>query len=555
MSKTAPIPAWANEIVSLYQSGAHSQFILYGNVNDRMLLPLGHEPRLGALKDFLLHVLMPGFDVVLSYDVGNGIRIEKGGERFSEWPEFKKDAELPREPGAAIRTLTHYFRYCANLGRVGQTRVQIGCFVQAAHLLAPPLQGAFHYELSALAMLIRDWATDTLLTGHPLASFLVTENINDLNPLIVGNARASRIRLPLPGPEEIRRGLELLSASHPNVLGGYGDDLSIPARQLAGATFAAVESLLKTREFQRAPIEDVDLAALKKALVENDANGLIDFVEPHRSLDEMEGQEGVKRWLREDLALWRAGDLDAMPMGYLLCGPVGTGKTFLIECLAGEAGVPVVKLKNFRDKWVGSSEGNLEKIFRLLQALGRCYVFIDEADQALGSRTQGAGDSGVSGRLYSMMAEEMSRSSNRGRIVWVLASSRPDLIEVDLKRPGRIDVKIPLFPITGAEACFKLLCSLSARKGLDVPASGFAELKAHIPSQLTPAAAETLVVKTYRAVRTKGLDPLSAYRESLCDYRPPVSPELMDFQVQLAMDEATDISFVPSLFQEKFPER
>ena len=92
-------------------------------------------------------------------------------------------------------------------------------------------------------------------------------------------------------------------------------------------------------------------------------------------------------------------------MGYLLCGPVGTGKTYLVECLAGEAGVPVVKLKNFRDKWVGSTEGNLEKIFRLLQALTRCFVFIDEADQALGSRDPAANDSGFSGRIYSMMAD------------------------------------------------------------------------------------------------------------------------------------------------------
>lgn len=48
-------------------------------------------------------------------------------------------------------------------------------------------------------------------------------------------------------------------------------------------------------------------------------------------------------------------------MGYLLCGPVGTGKTYAVECLAGEAGVPVVKISNFRDRWVGSTEGNLRK--------------------------------------------------------------------------------------------------------------------------------------------------------------------------------------------------
>ncbi len=92
--------------------------------------------------------------------------------------------------------------------------------------------------------------------------------------------------------------------------------------------------------------------------MERDSAGLVEFIEPRRTLADYHGQEALKTWLRQDIALWRAGDLKALPMGYLLCGPVGTGKTFLVECLAGEAGVPVVKLKNFRDRWVGSSEGN-----------------------------------------------------------------------------------------------------------------------------------------------------------------------------------------------------
>ncbi|MCZ7640449.1 MAG: ATP-binding protein [Verrucomicrobia bacterium] len=55
------------------------------------------------------------------------------------------------------------------------------------------------------------------------------------------------------------------------------------------------------------------------------------------------------------MALWRQDQTELIPMGYLISGPVGTGKTFLVKCLAGEAGVPVVVLKNFRDKWYGST--------------------------------------------------------------------------------------------------------------------------------------------------------------------------------------------------------
>ena len=130
-------------------------------------------------------------------------------------------------------------------------------------------------------------------------------------------------------------------------------------------TVSSLESLVKIRHHEGKPLGDTDLARIKKELVERDSAGLIEFIESKRTLDDYHGQEALKTWLRQDIALWRAGDLKALPMGYLLCGPVGTGKTYLVECLAGEAGVPVVKLKNFRDRWVGSSEGNLEKIFRL----------------------------------------------------------------------------------------------------------------------------------------------------------------------------------------------
>jgi hypothetical protein len=129
---------------------------------------------------------------------------------------------------------------------------------------------------------------------------------------------------------------------------------------------------VKTKQHRRESFLSDDLAKLKKELVEKDTSGLIEFIETRRTLDDLYGLEKIKAWLRQDVALWKKNDVAALPKGYLLCGPVGTGKTFLVECLAGEAGAPVVKLKNFRDKWVGSSEDNLEKIFRLIHALGRC---------------------------------------------------------------------------------------------------------------------------------------------------------------------------------------
>jgi len=547
----AAFPSWARRLADLYESGAASQFIIYGNISDRMVLPVSPSPRLGAIWDFLLEVLLPRFDVVLSYDIGNGIRVEKGAEMIAKWPHFQESQKDWKAPRPAVETLTRYFRYCANLTRLNQPAVQVGCIIKNADLLVPALQGGLDYDLNALASLVRDWSSDALLANHALASFLLTENLNDLHPLVVNNPRVARTKIDLPTGTELSEGFSIISASYPVALSDFASDLPALAAQLSGATLGAIESVVKTKEHRKERLKTDDLAQIKKDLVEKDTNGLIEFIETSRTLDDLYGIDNIKKWLRQDIELWKRNDVAALPKGYLLCGPVGTGKTFLVECLAGEASVPVVKMKNFRDKWVGSSEGNLEKIFRLIHALGRCYVFIDEADQALGKRDAAGGDSGVGGRIYSMLAEEMGSSKSRGQVIWVLASSRPDLIEVDLKRPGRIDVKIPLFPTATAGEGFALLSMIAKKRGLVIPENLFSSLQAHIPLLLTPGAAEALVMNIYRQVKTTTGRIEDALTNCLQEYQNPIASDVMDFQIQLARRESTALEFVPSAFRGK----
>ena len=235
---------------------------------------------------------------------------------------------------------------------------------------------------------MRDWSREEALRRHPIATFLVTENLTELHPLLAQNPDASLVQIPLPAGAEIARGIDGLAK--PEILGDFSGAKAALAEQLAGASLKAVRRLLRLKTRQAVPLRRADIANVKKELIESECRSLIEFIEPARTLEDFEGQPALKHWLRQDLALWSKNDLKAMPMGYLLCGPVGTGKTYAVECLAGEAGVPVVKISNFRDRWVGSTEGNLEKIFRLLRALGRCFVFIDEADQTLGRRDSGS---------------------------------------------------------------------------------------------------------------------------------------------------------------------
>ena len=151
----------------------------------------------------------------------------------------------------------------------------------------------------------------------------------------------------------------------------------------------------------------------------------------------------------------------------------------------------------------------------------------------------------MSGRLYSMIAQEMSDTSNRGKVVWVLASSRPDLIEVDLKRPGRIDLKVPILPTTTREESRGLIGALARRYELEISSEELAELESRLPTMLTPGAAEALVVKAYRVARTENVTGAVALSRCLEGYQSPVPEDVLEKQMRLAVREATDLSFVP----------
>jgi hypothetical protein len=534
-------PPWAHELALAYESGAHGQFVLYGNVGDRFPL----QGRLVGLSRWLESQLLTGFQVVFQYDPGNGLTVLRASDRLRKWLASREDAGWPRDPRGAVERVSHYLRYLANLKALGQDGDEHVAILLRGIDQVLPGGRAGDFEIASVASLVRDWAGESPFTDQAFASFLIADNLNDLHPQIAFHPRVARIRVPLPDEAVLGAALAQLRVDHPDAFDPDAAGDAATAAALTGVTVSALQSLVKTCAHRGRRLAPADWLGAKKQLVEGDAAGLVEFVDTDRTLDDYHAPPALKEWLRQDIALWRAADLRALPMGYLFCGPVGTGKTFLVECLAGEAGVPVLKLKNFRDRWVGSSEGNLEKIFRLIRALGRCIVFIDEADQTLGKRDAGSGDSGLSGRLYSMIAQEMADTDNRGRVMWVLASSRPDLIEVDLKRPGRIDVKIPLLPTSTAAESAALLNALLKRFDMAPGVEALLSLPTPLPLLLTPGAAEAFAVKAYRQARTGGLAPLAAIQALLSDYQPPVALDVLELQMRIAIAEATDLRFVP----------
>ena len=301
-----------------------------------------------------------------------------------------------------------------------------------------------------------------------MATVLITENLADLNRSLVESPYSAKIRVPLPGADDIREFVLDLVPDAAEFAKASEVTREVLADKLVGLSRVSVRTLVKRALTSGERITGAYLTRMKKELIEKEAAGRLEFLESTRTLDDVAGHDEAKAWLREDAVLLKRGRTMAIPMGYLLTGRIGTGKTYLVECLAGDIGIPCVEMKNFREKWVGATEGNLEKVFSILHALGQVIVFVDEADQMTGKRGGGDGDSGLSGRVYGMLAKEMSDTKNRGKIVWIFATSRPDLVEVDLKRQGRLDVHIPLFPPGDAAGRATLFAAMARKLKLPI---------------------------------------------------------------------------------------
>ena len=558
---TDTLPRWASEMRDLFRSGSAAQFLVHGNVFD--VVPSGG--RLLSVPAFLEQVMFGSYDVVLRYDRSRGVRATRGGEDWGNWLESALGREsssmsLMREPGSALELIDRYLIRAINLRALpagGAAPKRIAVIVEFAEFVVPrgdaaQLGGPF----AANTVKVLGWANDPAIVQANIVTVLVSEGLHDLNALVVENPHAAALHVPLPDEADMLVYVNALAATQfPDIAARSDVALETVAARLTGLSRVGARTAVALALGTDRRITSAWLGQIKKELIERECQGLLDFVESPFTLDNVAGHDAVKAWLREDTSLLRKGALRALPMGYLIAGRIGTGKTFVVQCWAGELGIPCVVFKNFRDRWVGATESNLEKIFAILRALGQVVVFVDEADQAAGRRESGDGDSGLSGRVYSMLAKEMSDTRNRGRIIWVFATSRPDLLEVDLKRQGRLDVHIPLFPPETPQEREALLLAIARKLKFPLAAGDLPPFADDVT--LGGNELEGVLV---RALRTHELaaDPKPPIRDVLAglirEVRPNPHTRKLEYMDLVAVKECTDVRFLPAKYRDLTPE-
>jgi len=542
-------PSWAHRMGELNGSGSTAVFALHGNTHDFIPLGPGPAPAYGSVAGFLAQQMFGRFDLVLHYDLGRGIRVYAGNDetRLREMVtlanrEFPGFSSLKNDPGFILALLDNYVRSTI-VAPVDRRKSFALIIDQASYLFPDGEPGRLSVQTSALLVTLLNWASSPHVKRMNMAFALIDERLSDLSPRLTGNPHVATLEVTLPDEADRANYIRSVVGEGPiESFSDYGvDEL---ARLTAGITLADLGVMIQTSRENNDRLDAQDFRDLKKRLIERHCQGLLEFVEPKWKLDIVIGHEAAKQRLREDATLLARGALDSLPMGYLICGPVGTGKTFMAQCAAGEIGAPCVVLKNFRSKYVGETEGNLERVLSVLRAMGPVMVVVDEADAALGDREQ-EGDSGTSSRVFGMIASQMGDTRYRGKILWMLLTARPDLLPIDLKRQGRAEVHIPLF-YPHDEAELKALFVAMARK---LGTKLAPEAIPPIPQlgKLSGADVEGILGRAWRDSLLAGADGVTsaALAKVLSQFLPSTQGLEKELQEVAAVLECTDREFLP----------
>jgi len=583
------LPRWADTVRRKYIGGEATVFILHGNVFDEIL----HGGRWYSLVDFLVEVLLKdNKDTVLVYDPSSGVRYAKRTSAASAEP---LGANKPPEEALAAIEQEILLRNSAAL------------IIPYAGSVAPPGDESFLSLADRIAAIrLHRWSLSSELASKDNVVFLLAESLPELNARLVANPRVAAVEVPLPDRADraivIRhvdpgidaahverlaehgaglRAVQIAQLLTPLSVGGLGDaDRLALIRTLLGSTpdaperatkLAAITRGMETDEIRHLinpahPLPETDAGdpyaevielvhKRKREIIEKECAGLIEFVDARLGLEAVGGNAPIKDELMQIARAIKSGDRNRVPMGLLFVGPMGTGKTFVAKCFVKDSGLSAVTLKNFRSKWVGSTEANLEKVLGMVRALGPIILIIDEGDRSFGGDAS-EGDGGTSSRVIARLKEFMSDPDNRGLVLFILMTNRPDKLDIDIKRAGRIDRKIPFFYADNAEDVEAVLKALFARYRLGNAIDWTTE-RERTSARLIGYSNADLEAVTLLALDFAGDSAAvdaDAFARAVDDYVPARDSAMLEYMETLAVFETSRKSMLPARFRDVAPE-
>lgn len=564
-SSRLPLNGWALELAHRWNSGSYALFVLHGNIFDVFPVQDGARVDYLSLKAFLAHRIFPHRDMLLFYDIGDGLTFGSADmqKRFFEWLEVYDKVEntsyhqqgLPREFTALVPILRRFFmRGRQNAGE----RQGVTLIIDYPEKIIPAAgdAGTSQDERKALVTLLK-WAASPDFRLQDVGVLLLAETANELQEDLLQNPHVAQIRLDLPDQEERARfltaggGGALPSGEALREAAGMAPvDL---ASRLAGLNLLRMRHLILEAVRNGQPVTPKHIVSGKKRLIEEYCQGLVRFKDPRPgfSLDAVATHGPAKKKLRDLAWLIQNGKSDVLERGILLPGRIGVGKSFLVDCFASECGLPVMEIGDFRSKWVGDTERQQSRILMTIRALGPVIVVVDEADAVFGNRSD-EGDSGVSSRVFAAFAAHIGDSSLRGREVWIAMTSRPDLLAIDMKRQGRFGLCIPLFPAQTPDEVMELFEVIARTRKIVLSKPVVATLRKKLGARaLTGSDVESILMraKECAVMARRDTDVQKTDLEQAIDsFIDPLDPNLLELQELAAVLACSDRRFLPERY-------
>lgn len=541
------LPPWAEELRQRYLAGEASLFLVHGNVRDLHPWDDGSgRKRWLDIRGFLEAFFARTRDVTAYYNVSQGLQFSDRdhARRFRSIVDRRRAARGESRLGDLPVTATEAIPVIEDL--VTDAEHSSAVILDFFEMVAPNADVSFMvHEDKANLVALRRWSTDPAFLATDNLVILITEHLSDISRPLVASPQLATIHVNFPDESQRRAFLEDQDLEEVR-LEMSPDQL---AKITAGLSLIQIRGILRSAALSGDPITFGLVSRRKKKVIEQECHGLVEFVAPEHDFRHVGGMEGVKRDLLRVAQAVRAGHTNRVPMGMIFVGPMGTGKTFVAEAFAAECGLTCLKLKNFRDKWVGSTEANLEKVLELVEALGYVLLILDEADRGL-STGEGS-DGGVNSRVIARLKEFMSDTSHRGRVVILMMTNRPDKLDTDLKRPGRFDLKIPFFFPEEADERRRILEALVRKNRLAVDegirfdhavehTAGYsgAELEAVLLAAANVAAEDDSAV-----IRQEHLD------RAVQDVIPSRDTRMLEYMEMLAVFESSSRRMLPERYQ------
>jgi cell division protease FtsH len=213
------------------------------------------------------------------------------------------------------------------------------------------------------------------------------------------------------------------------------------------AIFERIWGSLSTQIFESNPDSFSDFTSLDQTAIQVVTDIKIKFDDVAGN-DEAKGElKEVVKFLKDPGSFTKLGA--SVPKGVLLGGPPGTGKTLFAKAIAGESGVPFLKVSGsqFVELLVGVGASRVRELFEKARSLKPAIIFIDEIDSIArarsGNNSMGGANDEREQTLNQILTEMDGFQSDTGVVV-IAATNRIDILDPAIKRPGRFDRQITI---------------------------------------------------------------------------------------------------------------